>query len=169
MSRPGLTMAAGREGKAMAFFRSRRRPPAPLYAAMGVVVILGFAFATWQVWRNDNALRDRGREAPAEVVAISRGKSTRVVVAFTTAEGRRVESQIGQGDSVDGTRVGDQLTVVYDPEKPTDDVRDVRVPENHRTAYLTLGITILAAVGVPLATWGIVRADRRDRAARRRG
>ena len=148
----------------MGFFR-RRRPPAPLYAAMGVVVVVGFAIATWRVWSNDNALRDRGREAPARVVEMNRSRAT---VEFTTDDGRRVRARIGQGDAAPGPRavVGDAVTIVYDPRRPTDDVRDARAPENHRSAYLLLGTAIFGLIGVPLATWGIVRADRRERAAR---
>ncbi|MFF5173394.1 DUF3592 domain-containing protein [Micromonospora sp. NPDC000089] len=130
-----------------------------------MVVIVGFAIATWQTWSNDNALRDRGREAPARVVQVNRGRAK---VEFTTGDGRRVQARIGQGDAAPGPRpvVGDAVTIVYDPRRPTDDVRDVRAPENRQTAYVVLGATIAALIGVPLATWGLIRANRRERAAR---
>jgi hypothetical protein len=139
----------------------RWRPPPLLFGAVGLVVIAVFAVVTFQVWSNDDALRERGQQAPARVVSVHK----RVAVEFRTADGRQVRSQIGQGDEAPGPRaeVGDELTIVYDPLHPEDDLRDARAPDNHKIAYLTLGITILAALAVPAATWAAVRARRRER------
>lgn len=100
---------------------------------------------------------------------VSTGKNSRVHVEFRTADGRRVEAMIGQGDEAPGPRaeVGDEVPIVYDPESPTDDVRDTRAPENHTIAYVTLGATIFGAIGVPLAIWFELRRRRRVAGTRR--
>nr|WP_296073052.1 DUF3592 domain-containing protein [uncultured Actinoplanes sp.] len=136
-----------------------------LYVTLGVIVVLGFAVATFQVWTNDNALRDRGRRTSARVVEIGTGKKNRVHVEFTTEQGRRVEALVGQGDEAPGARVrvGDEIPVVYDTENPTDDVRDARAPQNHKVAYLLLGVTIAGAVALPFTSWGLHREHRRRR------
>lgn len=150
----------------MALTGRRRLPPLGLFVGLGVVVVLGFAVATVQEWRNDFALRDRGVETSARVTAVSEGKIDRVHVEFSTADGRRVEALVGQGDEAPGppVRQGDTVPIVYDPEQPTDDVRDVRAPLNHQTAYMLLGTTIFGVIGVPLASWHLAREHRRRRA-----
>ncbi|MFB9237018.1 DUF3592 domain-containing protein [Plantactinospora siamensis] len=132
---------------------------------MGVVVVIGFAIATYQIWSNDNALRDRGRQASATVIKVHSGKAGRTVVQFSTAEGRQLTALIGQGDGAPGwqPRVGDEVPIVYDPQKPTADVRDARAPENHHTAYFSLAVTIFGAIAVPIAAVALIRANRRDR------
>ncbi|AVT39176.1 DUF3592 domain-containing protein [Plantactinospora sp. BB1] len=147
----------------MALFGTVRRPPAKLFVAMGVVVVCGFAVATWQVWTNDNALRDRGRQVTARVTGVDLGKKSRVEVEFRTSDGRQVRSLVGQGDEAPGPRVqvGDEIPIVYDPRHPDHDVRDARAPENHRIAYMLLGTTLFGLVGVPLATLRLLREERR--------
>ena len=142
---------------------TRSLPPVWLYVTLGVIVMLGFAFATFQVWTNDNALRDRGRLTSARVVKVSTGKTSRVHVEFTTEQGRRVEALIGQGDEAPGARVrvGDEIPIVYDPQSPADGVRDARAPENHKFAYLLLGVTIVGAVALPFTSRGLHREHRR--------
>ncbi|MEU4690304.1 DUF3592 domain-containing protein [Actinoplanes sp. NPDC023714] len=140
---------------------SRRLPPVWLFLSLGIVVTGVFAWTTFQIFRNDLALRDRGVETSAQVTDV--GSKGRVTVVFTTADGRRVETLIGQGDAVQGTRVGETVPIVYDPSRPADEVRDTRVPENHGIAYFTLGATIFGAVGVPLAAWHLARTRRRER------
>jgi hypothetical protein len=147
----------------MAFTGTRRLPPLGLFVGLGVVVVLGFAVATFSVWRNDIALSERGVETSARVAAVTDGKIDRVRVEFSTPDGRRIEALIGQGDEASDPRprVGDTVPIIYDPEKPTDDVRDVRVPPNHRSAYMLLGTTVFGAIGVPLASWHLAREHRR--------
>ena len=134
---------------------------------LGVVVVVGFAVATLHVWRNDVALRDRGVETSARVVAVTEGKIDRIHVEFSIPDGRRIEALIGQGDEAPGpwARVGDTVPIVYDPKRPTDDVRDARAPQNHRIPYTLLGTTVFGAIGVPLASWHLAREHRRRRAA----
>jgi hypothetical protein len=134
----------------MPLFGSRRPLPAGLFAAMGAIVVAGFAVATYQTWSNDNALRDRGQQTTARVVNVSAGKNSRV-----------------EGDEAPGPRakVGDEIPIVYDPRDPTSDVRDARASDNHTVASLSLAATILAAVAVPIATWALIRAKRRESAA----
>ncbi len=143
----------------------RRRPPAPLFAALGLVVVLGFAYATWTVWSNDRALQSRGENATATVVEVGTGRGRRIHVQFHTPDGRLVRAQVGQGDEPPGPRpaVGEQVPIVYDPHKPESAVRDTRAPENHTIAYLLAGTTLFGAIGIPLATVGLVRANRRGR------
>ena len=137
-----------------------RRPPAWLFALMGIVVVGGFAFMTVRIWTNDNALAERGQQASARVIAVDQGRAGRTRVEFTTAEGQRVQSLVGQGDEGPDLQLGNDVQVVYDPQEPTADVRDVRVEDNHTLAYLTLTATVLGAVAVPFALWRM----RRDRA-----
>jgi Protein of unknown function (DUF3592) len=132
-----------------------------LFALTGLVVVGGFAFMTVRIWTNDNTLAERGQQASAQVVAVDQGRADRSRVEFTTADGRRVQALIGQGDEGPDLKVGDGVQVVYDPQEPTADVRDVRVEANHKLAYLMLGATILGAVGVPLALWRMRRAKAR--------
>lgn len=141
--------------------RERRLPPVWLFVVLGAIVVPGFGFATCQVWSNDVALRDRGQGASA-VVTTRSGKS-RLHVEYTTRDGRRVGALVGQGDEAPGERArpGETIPIVYDPEHPTADVRDARSPENHRIAYLLLGVTVAAAVAVPLAARQLARAHRR--------
>ena len=148
----------------MSVLRTRQvLPPTWLFVTLGVFVVSGFAFATFQVWSNDLALRDRGRETVARVVEVGTCKTSRVNVTFTTEDGRQVEALVGQGDEAPGDRVkvGEEIPIVYDPEHPTADVRDSRAPENHSTAYLLLGVTAFAAVTLPVAAWHLARERRR--------
>ncbi|WP_433830929.1 hypothetical protein ACQP2E_12160 [Actinoplanes sp. CA-015351] len=141
---------------------SRKLPPLWLYISLGVIVVGVFAWLTVRNFSNDFALRDRGVETTAQVTEV--GGKGRVHVTFTTADGRTVDTLIGQGDSVGGTRAGDTVPIVYDPRNPAGEVRDTRVPENHRVAWFTLGATIFGAVGVPMASWKLAQAHRRRRA-----
>jgi Protein of unknown function (DUF3592) len=133
-----------------------------IFAVLGVVVVTGFAVMAIKAWSNDNALHDRGQETTARVVEVSTGKNSRVHVEFRTADGRQVQAMIGQGDEAPGARprVGDEVPIVYDPESPTDDVRDTRAAENHTVAYVLLGAAVFGAVGVPLAVWAQSRRRR---------
>ncbi|MDG4821706.1 DUF3592 domain-containing protein [Asanoa sp. WMMD1127] len=147
--------------------RRRPLPPLWLFVGGGAAVVVAFAVATFGVWRNDTALEERGVETSGRVVAVSDGKIKRVRVEFSTPDGRRVEALVGQGDEARDPRprVNDTVPIVYDPDNPTDDVRDSRVEPNHHMAYTLLGVTIFGAVGVPLAAWHLAREHRRRRAA----
>jgi len=140
-----------------------RRPSPLLFAVVGTVVVLGFAFMTWRIWSNDLALQSRGKETTARVTEVTTGKVERVHVVFATEDGREVEALVGQGDEAPGPRVrpGDEIPVVYDPRHPTADVRDTRAPENHTVAHLMLGVTVVGAVGVASAVWALLRGRRR--------
>ncbi|MER7587979.1 DUF3592 domain-containing protein [Micromonospora sp. NPDC127501] len=139
-----------------------RRPPAPLFAGLGLVVVIGFAIAAWTVWSNDQALQDRGVEATAQVVKVNKG---RIHVEFETPDGRRAQTLVGQGDEPPGAApaVDDEIPIVYDPQDPEAEVADRRAPQNHRVAYLLAGVAAAGAVSVPLATVALVRANRRAR------
>ncbi|BBH68210.1 hypothetical protein ACTI_48950 [Actinoplanes sp. OR16] len=138
---------------------SRTLPPVWLFLTLGVVVVGAFGWLTYDQFRNDSALSERGVETQAQVTDV--GSKGRVTVVFTTADGRRVETLIGQGDTVDGTRAGETVPIVYDPSRPADEVRDSRVPENHHVAYISLAATVFGAVGIPLAAWHLAREHRR--------
>ncbi|WP_229070267.1 DUF3592 domain-containing protein [Actinoplanes sp. DH11] len=140
----------------------KKPPPAWLMLIMSVAVSGLFGYATVTLWNNDRALRDRGVETTAQVTKI--GGKGRITVAYTTADGRRAEALIGQKDSADGTKVGDTVPIVYDPEHPADDVRDTRVPDNNIVTYLTLTAAVASAVGVPLAMVRMRRAKQHQNA-----
>ncbi|GIF77849.1 DUF3592 domain-containing protein [Asanoa siamensis] len=141
-----------------------RRPPAPLFAGLGIVVVIGFAVAAWTVWQNDRALRTRGVDASARVVQVTEKKG-RIHVEFTAADGRSVRTMVGQGDEPPGPApaVGDEIPIVYDPQDPDAEVADRRTSPNHRVAYLLAATAAAGAIGVPLATVALVRANRRAR------
>jgi uncharacterized protein DUF3592 len=143
---------------------TRKRPPTLLFAVLGVVVVFGFGYAAWQAWANDRALETRGETTNARVVEIGSGKHRRIEVEFRTADGRPVRALVGQGDEAPGPRpvVGDEVPIVYDPQKPESEVSDTRAPANHLTAYLLTGATVFGAIGVPVATVALARANRRS-------
>ncbi|MDG4761541.1 DUF3592 domain-containing protein [Micromonospora sp. WMMD710] len=88
-------------------------------------------------------------------------------VEFDTADGRRSQALVGQGDEPPGAvpALGDEIPIVYDPQDPEAEVADRRAPQNHRIAYLLAGVAAFGAVGVPLATLALVRDNRRAREA----
>jgi hypothetical protein len=143
---------------------TRKRPPTALFAVLGVVVVFGFAYATWTVWSNDRALETRGEKTNARVVEVGAGKARRIEVEFRAAAGRPVRALVGQGDEAPGPRpvVGDEIPIIYDPQAPESDVRDSRAPVNHQIAYLLAGATVFGAIGVPVATVALARANRRS-------
>ncbi|WP_433201672.1 hypothetical protein ACQP00_30945 [Dactylosporangium sp. CS-047395] len=127
------------------------------FALVGLAVVLGFGYLAWSDWSNDRALRERGAEADARVVAAGK----RTTVEFSTADGRRVRALIGQGGSPRDRRpaVGDEIRVVYDPRHPEADVRDTRVTPNHRIAYLMTATALVGAGAVAVAV--VAEARRR--------
>ncbi|GAA3390525.1 DUF3592 domain-containing protein [Cryptosporangium minutisporangium] len=139
-----------------------KRPPTPLFATLGLVVVLGFAYAAWTVWSNDRALEDRGQEATARVVEVTE-KKQRIEVEFRTADGRTVRTKVGQGDEAPGPApsAGDEIPVVYDPENPESEVRDARAPVNYRMAYTLAGTAVVGAIGTTVATIALARTNRR--------
>jgi hypothetical protein len=141
-----------------------KRPPTALFAIVGIVVVLGFGYAAWTVWNNDRALETRGETTNARVVEVGSGKHRRIEVEFRTADGRPARTLVGQGDEAPGPRpaVGDEIPIVYDPRDPGSEVRDTRAPANHKTAYLLMAATAVGAVGVPVATIALARANRRS-------
>jgi hypothetical protein len=140
---------------------ARRLPPVPLFIGIAIVALGGFAFATYQVWANDLALADRGQQTTARVTEVGR---ERITVAFRTADGREVETLVGQGDEAPGPlpAPGDELPIVYDPQRPTSEVRDTRAPENHKVGWLLLATTVAGTIGVCFATPALIRARRRQ-------
>jgi hypothetical protein len=101
--------------------------------------------------------------ASARVVEVSR--KGQITVDYRTADGRQVRAAVRQGDESRELRprVGDEIPIEYDPQDPTSKVHDTRVPFNSDMKRLSLGVALLAAVAVPLTTWALVRARRRER------
>ncbi|BCB83016.1 DUF3592 domain-containing protein [Phytohabitans suffuscus] len=126
-----------------------RRPQVPTFAVVGVVVVFAFGYMAWSLWERDRTLDTQGVETTARVVEVGR----RIQVEFQTADGRRVRTLVAPGGEVSGARpgVGEQIPIVYDPEDPEGQVRDVRAPEGNRTAYLLGGAACFGAVAVPVA------------------
>ncbi|MEU4421030.1 DUF3592 domain-containing protein [Actinoplanes sp. NPDC024001] len=142
---------------------TRFLPPTWLFAGLGVIVIGVLALITFQTWNNDVALRERGVETSARVTEV--GSKGRVHVEYATDDGQRVESLVKQGAEADGTKVGDEIPIVYDPRDPAGDVRDTRVPATNRLTYFSLGMTVFALVAVPIASWRLAVEHRRRRHA----
>jgi hypothetical protein len=57
---------------------------------------------------------------------------------------------------------GEEIPIVYDPQAPESEVNDTRAPANHQTAYLLTGAAVFGAIGVPVATVALARANRRQ-------
>ncbi|MEU4806254.1 DUF3592 domain-containing protein [Actinosynnema sp. NPDC023587] len=141
----------------MGISTSRRRPSAWFFGLMGVAVIIGFAIGTYAVWSNDSALAERGRKATARVVDTHKNDE----VEFRTPDGTPVRAAIGPSITGPEVRVGEEIEIIYDPADPSSDVEDARAPDDRSFAYLLLGITVLAVVGVPLATLRLARTSGR--------
>ncbi|MEV0675150.1 DUF3592 domain-containing protein [Actinosynnema sp. NPDC050436] len=143
----------------MGILVSKKRPPAWLFGLVGAVVIAGFAYATFTMWRNDVALSERGQQTSARVV--DTGK--RDEVEFRTADGEQVHALIGQRLSGPQLAVGEQVEIVYDPADPTSDVDDVRARDDHSVTFLMFGVTLAAALSIPVVTWRLARSSSRRR------
>jgi len=91
------------------------------------------------------ALRDDGITTPAVVTAVHDGHDAYVTVRFTTAAGRTVSADVGNYDWQPEPRVGDEPTVVYDPDDPSANVADVRLGPDFLSPWLLGGGAVAAA------------------------
>lgn len=91
---------------------------------------IGGPHAVWSGWRvikEARRLREQGVRVPGVVVRLtfspSRGTDPggtySPVLRFRTAEGQDMETESDVGTSPAPAREGDQVTVIYDPQKPT--------------------------------------------------
>jgi hypothetical protein len=140
---------------------TRRRPHPVLFALMGIVVGVGFGVATYQTWRQDQGLREHGREVPARVVEVSgSGKGRKVFVEFEVG-GTAVRSKV-EGRMETRGQVGQSLPVRYDERRPQRDVYDARVTTQGRIVYLLGTMSLIALVGVPLIAVTALRRRRKS-------
>ncbi|BCJ75089.1 hypothetical protein CS0771_46330 [Catellatospora sp. IY07-71] len=114
-----------------------------LNIAVACVFVLMAEASRYQTRRLD----EHGVRAPAVVVKVdSRGRDSSVTVLFTTADGRRVTTEVHDYYWRPRPEVGDTPTVVYDPQAPATIVRDARMGGDH---VLPLLMFVLAgALGI---------------------
>jgi len=98
------------------------------------------------------ALRDHGIRTPAVVTAVHGGRSSYVTVRFTTRAGTTVTADVGNYDWQPDPQVGDEPTVVYDPDDPPGNVADVRMGPDFLNPWL-LAAGAVAAAGAFFGTW----------------
>lgn len=108
------------------------------------------------MWSTAEHLLERAQVADATVIGIERDgrdkASDRVVVRFTTADGREVTADVGDWDWDNGAAVGQVQAVLYDPEDPESLVADTRVGPRDDSRFLYAGTGLLFMVfGVLLA------------------
>lgn len=110
------------------------------------------------------ALRDYGIRTVATVIEVHDSfKNPSVEVRFTTEEGDEVVATISDFQWDPKPRVGDEASVIYDPDAPDINIVDARVGPDFLFPWL-------AAVGAAVAgLYGLLLLTRRTGWRRRRG
>ncbi|MCT2277354.1 DUF3592 domain-containing protein [Micromonospora chalcea] len=129
--------------------RGHRRPFGE-WLALLVGVVAATVFLMVAVGKADQDARLLGAETTATGIVLGfEGDPARV--AFVTAEGRRVVAEI---DVYSGTRVGDEVPVLYHPDDPTWYAMDTRT---HHLPFLLPAIALTGAVVMGVMTWRLWR------------
>ncbi|MEU5880343.1 DUF3592 domain-containing protein [Spirillospora sp. NPDC047279] len=118
-----------------------------------VFVLAGLGFAAFgaHLIRTGRRLRDHGVRVPGTVVRLrwdsndSGGGTFYPLLRFRTADGAAVETESDVGTNPAPAREGQQVTVVYDPEKP-------------RRARMDTMLGQGAALGAVMVAFGLVAA-----------
>jgi len=92
--------------------KSRTKFALAFFAFYSVFALGGTVFATWTVWRGLNA-----SPGTARVVAVEDGRGV-ATVELTGTDGTRCTEVILYDSSDHGTRVGDQIAILYAPGVP---------------------------------------------------
>ncbi|WP_431947028.1 DUF3592 domain-containing protein [Micromonospora marina] len=129
--------------------RGHRRPFGE-WLALLLGVVAATVFLMVAVVEADQDARLLGAEDTATGTVLGfTGDPARV--AFVTAEGREVVAEI---DVYSGTRVGDEVPVLYHPDDPTRYAMDTRT---HHVPFLLTAIALIGAVVLARMTWHLWR------------
>lgn len=129
---------------------SNSRPVATTFLAVTALVLV---VVTWTRWSDATALDERGVDAPAVVVDVVPGSRSgdTVTVRYTTGDGRLVLADVGEHEWAQRPRVGDEVTVRYDPQDPEGNVTDAAGgPDGGLT--VVLGVCAVAAAVLAVLT-----------------
>ncbi|WP_433349131.1 DUF3592 domain-containing protein [Micromonospora sp. CA-111912] len=131
-----------------------------LFAAVGLLLLgIDSAYRT-------HRLNTYGVHAAATVLEVhGLGQNSYVVASFTTADGHHVVTQITDYYWNPRPRVGDAATVLYDPASPDAIVRDVRIGDDHLTAWVGFGLGAALGSGGAVflwRTWSMWRENAED-------
>ena len=130
--------------------RRRHRRPFGEWLALAFGAVAATAFLMLAIQKMDQEARLFHAEHTATgVVQGFRGDSARV--AFVTAEGRKVVAVI---DVYSGTRVGDEVPLLYHPDDPSWYAMDTRT---HHLPFLLPAIALTGAVVMGVMTLGLWR------------
>jgi hypothetical protein len=153
-----LAPVAAAEPRAGATPQSPRSRRGPRWAVAGGVacLVLGLAATILiiSLQRHDADLRSRGTPATATVVEVG---STRQL-EFTTATGEVVRAPEPVRTGTGGARVGDHVSIRYDPDRPS----QVITNDNKFARDITLWVVAvkLLVVGACFVGWGAYRLRR---------
>lgn len=141
-------------------FLTAANAPRVLGVAFALAGVIMCCVATYMWWTAER-LHDHGQVAEATVVGLDRGSrskaSDRVVVRFTSADGRDVTARVGDWDWDNGAAVGQTQTVLYDPDDPASLVADTRVGPRDDSRFLYAGTGLAAMVFGALLALGRIR------------
>lgn len=119
-----------------------------------------FAAYAWMAYSGDHALAVRGVHAEATIVRYAFGKDT---LEFRDQHGQVIDTVSSEVKGASWLAPGDVIQVVYDPEDPAGNVRDVRLGDRTvETVLLTLIAVTVGGFGV-LEALGIVNITRWSR------
>lgn len=110
--------------------RQNRRRPKNRHVLAGVIALVAamvFAGMGFEAWQTDRRLEAAPiAEAVIAEVHDGFGSNDYLAVDFETAFGQQVHAQLVEGYWSPYPRVGDVITIRYDPSEPTELLRDVR-------------------------------------------
>lgn len=127
--------------------RQNRRRPKNRHVLAGVIALVAamvFAGMGFEAWQTDRRLEAAPiAEAVIAEVHDGFGSNDYLAVDFETAFGQQVHAQLVEGYWSPYPRVGDVITIRYDPSEPTELLRDVRRGDDR-------GLVVIGAVAAIL-------------------
>lgn len=133
-----------------------------VFSTVGV----GMLIVSFFILANTRSFMAGALEAPGKVIDLERSRSSsssstyRAVVEFTTATGKRIEFTSGVGSSPPSHRVGEAVTVLYDPAEP----QSARIKSFFQ---LWFGFLLVFGMGVVFAAIGLTMIVVRSRGQKR--
>lgn len=123
-------------------------------------VTIMFAAFTWMSAETEHALAVRGVQTDAVIVDQS---FKAVTLRFSDQTGKTVETVTNSIYGTPRPATGDVIKVVYDPQAPTERVRDVRISGGpFMTVLLALATVAAGCVGI-LVALGVIDVEKLSR------